>query len=1034
MTKLLFFCFLLPAVLQLSAQNLYWRFDIEKELNDKKLIRIENAQCVVSEAEKTPDYYVSLEVSAKESVPASITYLADGKVPPPADKYKVSFYAKCLSSGSLGLNVGDLKSRNIALTDKWQKNEFFFTGINFNVNFEIPQGASAFIGPVTISPVYNFVPYSLGSRWFIKLDPASDFAIDKLPDGLSKVQMLNDVIDLQQKNDAMKEKRCALLFNDFESETAGVMSIGINADWWFECFINGKKIYDTMSTGNGSKTHKITLPVEAGRNLLAVKIYSGSKGWAFSCTECAPATTPEIERIIPSAQYKPLNMEHVLIKANTALDFSQLNGPREIAGKYGRVIANRNGNLAFELLPDKAVRFNSFNFCIHGWRIGAHEWTHADIEHFADAVAASGYNLVRIHFLDRFLLGWKVHHKPVFNPAEMPLDKNKIEFDPENYDRFEYLVYCFKQRGVYYNIDLMSADSGYTVCGSSDKKDSFKSHLFFHENYRQHWSQAVEYVLNRVNPYTKLPLKADPALACVNFYNEQDIRLGSSDDIFTPYFKDFLRKRYSNDAIFQKAWKSSRQIDDVVFSSNELPSGSQAAIDSADFIAAIMNEMTDWYVSEMKWIGYPGIYHIWDMVTRNLTMPVQNKLPVIAMHTYHNHPTMIPSLGMVKKSAKTYWYASQSNDIPITQSSSLDAPYFRAISMLRFLDRPFMVTEYSHTAPERFRHERGLYFGSYAALQGWDNLTSHSDMVRLKFDHFSLFENFSDPISRASETVVALTWFREDVKTASHSVKMQLMPEKMFPQNYCGVVSDDYARLSMLTKVGISYDGPGNEKADFTFIPDKFGKVTIKGYFSQIDTSGTGEINLLVDQLRKKNILPKNNRTNPVNGIYESETGELLLNTKLLTLHVNTPRLEGVIIKKNTPVTVNNLTVKFCSVPASITAAALNKNETLKDAKRILLIIATDAHPAGQTFLNSSRQLLIETGDLPILMQSVKTEIELSTQNTNQPKIYALNMDGTRSEEVTCILTDGKILIKLDTSTLKYGTPYFEIIFPSMKI
>ena len=1030
MTKPLLFCFLLFAGLQIYGQNLYWRFDIERELNDGKQLRIENGRCVVAEDEKTPDYHVSLGVAAKEGGGALITYLAAGKTPAKADKYRADFYVKSLNDGALLLSVGNLKNQKIASTVQWKKVELIFTGTDFNVDFIMPERSEFFIGPVTIAPVYDFVPYALNRQWFMMLDPSSDVALDTIPEGLSRVPMYNDIIDLRQSSEALREKRCALLFNDFGTKGAGVMSIGIKADWWFECFINGHKIYDNMSIGSGGKMHKIILPVKEGSNLLAVKVYSGSKGWSFSCQEAPMTSAPEIERIIPSAQYKPVNIEKMLVKANTALDFSQLNGPREMAGKLGRVIANTNGNLAFEARPDKAVRFNSFNFCINDWRIGVHEWTHADIENFADAVAASGYNMLRIHFLDRFLLGWKVHHKPGFNPEKIPMDKNTIEFDPENYDRFEYLVYCLKQRGVYYNIDLMSADSGYVVCGSSKNADSFKHHLYFDKRYRRHWSQAVEYVLNRVNKYTELPLKNDSALACVNFYNEQDIRLGSSDKIFTPYFRAFLRGKYNNDDNFQKAWKTSRKIDEVSFISGELPSGSPAAVDSADFIVGIMGEMTDWYVAEMQRIGYSGIYHIWDMVTRNLTMPVQNKLPVIAMHTYHNHPAMISSLNVVKKSAKTYWYASQNNDISVNQSSSMDSPYFRAISMLRFLDRPFMVTEYSHCAPDRFRHERGLYFGSYAALQGWDNLTSHANMVRLKFDHFSMFENFSDPISRASETVIALTWFREDVKTAPHTVKMQLMPEKMFPQNYCAVVSDDYARLSMLTRVGIGYGVQGKGKADLTFIPDKFGKVTIKGYFSQIDRSGTGEINMLVGQLRENNILPKNNQTNPAKGIYESETGELLLNVKTLTMQVNTPRLEGVVIKKNMPVTVNRLTVKSCSVPASITVAALHKNETLKDAKRILLIIATDAHPAGQTFLDGSRQLLIETGDLPILMQTVKTEIVLSMQNNNSPEVYALNMDGTRAEPLPAMKTDGGLTLSIDTAKLKHATPFFEIIYP----
>ena len=67
------------------------------------------------------------------------------------------------------------------------------------------------------------------------------------------------------------------------------------------------------------------------------------------------------------------------------------------------------------------------------------------------------------------------------------------------------------------------------------------------------------------------------------------------------------------------------------------------------------------------------------------------------------------------------------------QGSSLSSSYFRSAAAVRFLDRPYMITEYSQSFPNQYRHERGLYFGSYAALQGWDNLTPHEDMVRPMF-------------------------------------------------------------------------------------------------------------------------------------------------------------------------------------------------------------------------------------------------------------------------------------------------------------
>ncbi|UKI34945.1 MAG: hypothetical protein L6W00_26090 [Lentisphaeria bacterium] len=90
----------------------------------------------------------------------------------------------------------------------------------------------------------------------------------------------------------------------------------------------------------------------------------------------------------------------------------------------------------------------------------------------------------------------------------------------------------------------------------------------------------------------------------------------------------------------------------------------------------------------------------------------------------------------------------------------MNSSYFRSAATARFLDRPYLITEYSHSAFNRYRHERGLYFGSYAALQGWDNLTPHGQLLRLTVDPIWTFEQAMDPISRASEVAVALTFLR----------------------------------------------------------------------------------------------------------------------------------------------------------------------------------------------------------------------------------------------------------------------------------
>ena len=52
--------------------------------------------------------------------------------------------------------------------------------------------------------------------------------------------------------------------------------------------VNGKTVYDTIVNGNGATTylptdHVFNFPVKKGKNLIAVRVLSGSEGWRFVC-------------------------------------------------------------------------------------------------------------------------------------------------------------------------------------------------------------------------------------------------------------------------------------------------------------------------------------------------------------------------------------------------------------------------------------------------------------------------------------------------------------------------------------------------------------------------------------------------------------------------------------------------------------------------------------------------------------------------------------------------------------------------------
>lgn len=1023
MLKSLIFSSMLLAA-SLCAQTPEWRFDFPGEL---KQSTSRNADCAIDESQKTPDYYTSVRI--KTGTDAEFSCLPGKQTFERADSYLLSFFIKADRRGKGTVRCDGEKERAFPLSTEWEKVEFQVAITEFKVTFDLPDHTTVHLGPVTLRPVQTEIPYSLNREYFYLRGKGP---VDRIPENAKRGKGESLVFGR-----AKFEKEPAMLWMKLPSDRDGRMEVAMRADWYFECWLNGKNIYNTMKTGNlePARFFRFFLPLKKGENLLAVKLFSGSGGfglvWRKGC-HYRPV------RFIPSTKFKPMNMANFEYKKGTVLDFSSLldHAP---AGKFGRVIAGKDGHLALEK-RSRPIRFKAFNFLITDWRGRYELLSHQELEDLADRIAIAGYNMVRFHFLDRFLLGHeaKLAFGHGFNWKKMAQTEAELRINEKCYDAFAYLFHALKKRGIYAHMDLMSSADGYEFGRDGltpGENSGFKWNLFFNKHYRANYRMAVTWLMNRINPYTGLALKEDPAVAVVTLLNEQDLRLENINFrlLFTQPFRIYLKRKYPDESAFRAVWGEKASIDTLSISAAVFKEGSRRSRDIGDFIRETMMEMTDYYRNILQDIGYKGLYSQWDMVTRNFSMPVQNTLPVIMSHTYFNHPLPISLIPEIRPNSKYRWAQNQRNRF-VGQGSSLDSPYLRAIASTRFADRPFLVTEFSHSAPNRFRHERGLYFSSYAALQDWDCLTVHSDLV-LKRNPDPIYFHFDsalDPMSRVNEILETLIWLRGDVKPARHRVELRLRPEIMYPKYCIAKVSDDYDRLAMLTRIGISCGpkrNPDAPAADLVLTPSKFGNLSIQGFFAQIDPSGNGEIAKFAELLRGKGILPPGNRTNPREGIYESETGELLLNTRKKTMKVVTPRLEGCIIKENVIVSLDCLTVKKSTVPACIAAASLNPKETLKDASRVLLIIATDSHPSGQTFTEPTLSVMTDPGESPALIQSGKFHLKFRSGRKTKPKFYALNMDGTRSEELPCALHDGVLTLRLDTSRLKYGTPCFEISY-----
>ena len=95
-----------------------------------------------------------------------------------------------------------------------------------------------------------------------------------------KVNSRDGVIDLKRVFGGVKKEACALLYLNLDSE-GETATLGFGADWWFDAWLNGRKIIGTGEEGNKAWPPSITnYPVDVrlkkGTNVLAVKFVSGS--------------------------------------------------------------------------------------------------------------------------------------------------------------------------------------------------------------------------------------------------------------------------------------------------------------------------------------------------------------------------------------------------------------------------------------------------------------------------------------------------------------------------------------------------------------------------------------------------------------------------------------------------------------------------------------------------------------------------------------------------------------------------------------
>lgn len=460
------------------------------------------------------------------------------------------------------------------------------------------------------------------------------------------------------------------------------------------------------------------------------------------------------------------------------------------AGKHG-FVGVRDGRFV-TLGNGQPIRF--WGTCLSA---GANFPSHEQAELIAKRLASYGINMVRTHHADA---AWAERH--FFRHDR----DNTREFDAENLDRFDYFMACLKREGIYIYLDQLvnrRFKAGDGVDNAAELPTCGKPYSYFDRRLIELQKEFSRALWTHVNPYTGLAYKDDPAVAMMEFANEND--LFSQEVVLEPY-----RTRF--EAMYRQ-WAADHGV--------TVPEGKVDFRKRTDDITRFFIHVHDSYHAEMGaflrelGVRVPMTGSNW---TRNTSLLHSlDKLDFTDSHTYWNHPNRDGSFG--------------TGSMLAVQRTVMDGMAFQKMA-----GRPFFISEWDAPWPYEYRAELPAWMAAVAAFQDWDGLTVYTYRHSSKpTDAITgAFENFNDPARFGLFPASALIYRRRDVapgatvKTLAHDESAAFKANAPGSWNYPVL-----AGLSNVWRLACSFNAAPGEHV---FMP------TMPGEKRQVQVSEGGQI------------------------------------------------------------------------------------------------------------------------------------------------------------------------------------------------
>ena len=627
------------------------------------------------------------------------------------------------------------------------------------------------------------------------------------------------------------------------------------------------------------------------------------------------------------------------------IDLSFIYDNEKPAGKHGFLKA-KGDKFIFE--DGTEARFWGTNF--NGSQIFP---SHGHSEKVAKRLAKVGINIVRFHQMDA---EWSAPNIFEFTKGKNLPDTKS--FDPESFDRLDYLIYCLKEEGIYVYMDLLTYrrfKKGDGIEDPENIRDAAKPYSNYDRKLIELQKQYNYNMWTHINPYTKLAYKDDPAIALVDITNENDFYTWSP--TIEPYRSD-LEKIY-------REWAARQGIktgdEKVVFDKSD------------DEILPFYIEITKNYNTEMyshlreTGVKIPvtgsNLHGNWSRRWAHLTS--QLCTDYIDSHEYWR--------------GGTHWKNGEGvfGNQPMTGSLENMIPSF-AFSHIG--SKPFFISEWDNPWPNEWRAESSLLMAAVAALQGWDGITIHTyrysqdenvDMIGKPitggaigngYHRGGVFDTFNDPAKFGLFYHAALILRRGDVKPADKTVSIKADDLFTPPAIKALELTAEKHRVEIVL--------PGMEtKGDIIADPD-----------DTVVDSGSGEVT--------------------------SDTKELYRNLNKMIGWIDSPSTKAVygFTGKEGEISLSNMKIDVLTDFATIAISSLTEQPNSNSDN--MLLTAMGRADNTNSIYNENHTQQLDAGHGPILTEVIEATIEIKTEKKNL-RVMSINPQGMVTGYIPAEYTDG---------------------------